>query len=442
MKKSKILITSLISIVAITFSTIGTAAGDTPPNYVYLPMISNLQLKNPPTAVNDSFSTTQETQLYVPAPGVLENDIDPDGDTLTAVRVSDPTHGNLTLYDDGSFIYTPDPSFTGSDNFTYKASDGELDSNIVTVTINIGEVNDAPVAVADAYSVTEDTPLNVAAPGVLGNDTDVEGNTLTAILVTDVSHGALTLNPNGSFSYIPAASYNGSDSFTYKANDGGLDSNIVTVTLTIKSVSPSCSSPPTLISPGNASVPNTLIPTFQWDNGNVSEVTEIKFLLLLHEDDFPDTWVWWITSYNWISEYSYNSQNLEPGTTYYWKVWQVCGETEGPHSEMWSFTTGTDGTIPAAPNLIAPANGSEIWSGDLPVILQWEEAIGAEQYYLEIYKWSGGTWYSNWARHVSGTQYTIPFTLTQITYYKWNVTSISDYALGDGSPFWQFHTNY
>lgn len=348
MNKTKLIITSLISIVAITinFSTIGTVIGDTSPYYVYLPLIFNGQLNNPPTAVNDSFSTAQDTQLTVPAPGVLENDSDLDGDSLTAVLVSDPAHGNLTLYDDGSFIYTPDPSFTGSDNFTYNASDGDLESNTATVT------------------------------------------------------------------------------------------------LTITTVSSSCSSPPTLISPGNGSVPNTLIPTFQWDNGNVSEVTAIRFLLLLHEDDFPNTWVWSIWSYNWISEYTYDSQNLEPGTTYYWKVWHVCGETEGPHSEMWSFTTGTDGTIPAAPILISPANGSEIWSEDLPVILQWEEAIGAEQYYLEIYKWSAGTWNRIWARNVSGTQYTIPFSLTENTYYKWNVTSLSYYALGGGSPFWQFHTNY
>ena len=85
-------------------------------------------------------------------------------------------------------------------------------------------MNDAPVADDDSYSTDEDTPLNVAAPGVLDNDTDVENDSLTAVLVTGPSHGALTLNANGSFSYTPAANYNGPDSFTYKANDGTDDS--------------------------------------------------------------------------------------------------------------------------------------------------------------------------------------------------------------------------
>jgi VCBS repeat-containing protein len=93
--------------------------------------------------------------------------------------------------------------------------------------------NRAPVAASDAHSVAEDTPLTVAAPGVLANDTDPNGDPLTAILVSGVSHGTLTLNPDGSFTYSPAADYIGADSFTYKANDGSLDSNTATVSITV-----------------------------------------------------------------------------------------------------------------------------------------------------------------------------------------------------------------
>ena len=75
--------------------------------------------------------------------------------------------------------------------FSYKANDGELDSNVVTVTITVDAVNDAPVAVADAYNTDEDTPLTIAAAGVLANDTDVEGATLSAVLVDPVSSGTL-----------------------------------------------------------------------------------------------------------------------------------------------------------------------------------------------------------------------------------------------------------
>jgi len=146
-------------------------------------------------------------------------------------------HGTLILIPNGSFSYLPAPNYYGADSFTYKASDGTVDSNTATVSIDVGSVNDAPVAVADAYATAEDTQLNVAAlTGVLDNDEDIENDTLTSVLVTNVSHGSLTLNTDGSFSYLPAANYNGSDSFTYKANDGTADSNIVTVTISISAV--------------------------------------------------------------------------------------------------------------------------------------------------------------------------------------------------------------
>ena len=93
--------------------------------------------------------------------------------------------------------------------------------------------NHPPVAVADSYSTPQDTTLTVAAPGVLGNDTDADLNPLTAIKVTDPAHGTLTLGSNGSISYVPTAGYSGPDSFTYKANDGTADSNTVTVSLTV-----------------------------------------------------------------------------------------------------------------------------------------------------------------------------------------------------------------
>src|SRR4029077_12633943 len=103
------------------------------------------------------------------------------------------------------------------------------DSNVATVSITVVNTNTAPVAVADTYTVNEDTVLNVAAPGVLGNDSDVDGDAMTALLVSVPSHGALTLNLNGSLSYTPAANYDVLDSFTYKARAGAADSNIVTV---------------------------------------------------------------------------------------------------------------------------------------------------------------------------------------------------------------------
>src|SRR5207247_1017035 len=152
---------------------------------------------------------------------------------LTVVLVSNPTHGTLTLNGDGSFTYMPALNFNGIDSFTYKASDGQAQSDVATVTITVTPVNDAPVAANDdSYTTAEDTQLTVSAPGVLANDSDVDGDPLTAILVSSPAHGTLNLNSDGSFSYVPAANYNGPDSFTYKANDGQADSGIATVSIT------------------------------------------------------------------------------------------------------------------------------------------------------------------------------------------------------------------
>jgi VCBS repeat-containing protein len=189
-----------------------------------------------PVAANDSYSTDQDTELVVEAPGVLGNDTDVEGDDLTAVLESGPSNGSLTLNADGSFSYTPDAGFSGTDSFTYRASDGDLLSEPATVTIAVAQVNQAPVAVDDSYEVDEDQVLSVVAPGVLDNDTDVDGDSLTAVLVSGVSNGSLTFNSDGSFTYTPNADFNGSDSFTYVATDGALDSNLATVTITVNAV--------------------------------------------------------------------------------------------------------------------------------------------------------------------------------------------------------------
>ncbi len=189
-----------------------------------------------PVAVNNSYSTNEDTALTVNAPGVLGNDTDVEGSSPTASVVDNPAHGTLTLNANGSFTYTPTTNYNGSDSFTYKINDGTLDSNTATVSITVNPVNDAPGAVGDSYSTNEDTALTINAPGVRANDTDVDGDTLTAALVSGPSHGTLTLNSNGSFTYTPTTNYNGSDSFTYEVNDGTVDSNTATVSLTVTAV--------------------------------------------------------------------------------------------------------------------------------------------------------------------------------------------------------------
>ena len=196
-----------------------------------------------PVAVGDGYGVGAGGTLTMPAPGVLGNDTDAEGDVLTAVLVVGPAHGTLTFNTDGSFTYTPNAGYSGTDSFTYAANDGTLDSEVATVTLTVTAtpVNTAPVAGADGYSVERRHDPDRAAPGVLGNDTDAEGDVLTAVLVVGPAHGTLTLNADGSFTYTPNADYSGTDSFTYAANDGTLDSEVATVTLT---VTPPRSTPP------------------------------------------------------------------------------------------------------------------------------------------------------------------------------------------------------
>src|SRR6185312_12505802 len=145
---------------------------------------------------------------------------------------SDLAHGSLTFNADGTFSYAPNANYNGEDSFTYQALDSHgAASHAATVALTITAVNDAPVAVADSYEVNHDSTLSVAAKGVLANDSDVDGNTLTAALVEGPAHGALTLNADGSFSYTPENGFDGTDSFTYHANDGKADSSAVTVSL-------------------------------------------------------------------------------------------------------------------------------------------------------------------------------------------------------------------
>ena len=197
-----------------------------------------LTASTPPVAGDDAYATDEDTPLIVAAgASVLANDTDADGDILTLDLLSGPAHGSLTLNADGSFIYTPAANWWGPDSFTYEVSDGNGGSDSATVSLTVNAVNDAPEAAADAYATSEDTALVIAAAaGVLANDSDVDGDTLAAALVAAPEHGALVLNADGSFTYVPDANYHGADNFTYRVSDGAADSNIATVNLTVNPV--------------------------------------------------------------------------------------------------------------------------------------------------------------------------------------------------------------
>ncbi|MFW2334945.1 PKD domain-containing protein, partial [Ilumatobacter sp.] len=151
---------------------------------------------------------------------------------------------------------------------------------------NIPPGNTPPIAIDDTYSVDEDDTLTIVAPGVLGNDTDADGDPLTAVLVDDVANGTLTIDGAGEFTYAPDADFAGDDTFTYVANDGTDDSNTATVTITVNPVN----DPPVADANGpysalagetitfdgsGSSDPDGTIDSFDWDFGDGSTGTGV-----------------------------------------------------------------------------------------------------------------------------------------------------------------------
>jgi len=329
------------------FSFTSTADG-----FLYFAFQANVTSGAAPTAVDDRYTRNQSQSLSVSAArGVLRNDVDPNGQPLTATKVSEPDHGTVSLNPDGSFQYTPaTPSSVETDRFTYKASNGSVSSSAATVTIDVNErpdvkngtltipenspagtvvgivdvqddtgdthsflitggntggafavtplpngdgqitvanaaalnfevnplfvltvratdagglsdvgtitinvinQNDPPVAASSSQSVAEDQLLNVPAPGLLANASDEDGSPLTLSIVSNPSNGVVTLNPDGSYTYDSNPNYNGPDSFTWRASDGTAFSNTATVNITVTPVNDA----PSFTSGGNVNSP-------------------------------------------------------------------------------------------------------------------------------------------------------------------------------------------
>ena len=189
-----------------------------------------LTIANPaPEATNDSATTTEDTPVTL---RLLDNDSDPDGDTLTARLVSAPANGTVMIDPaTGEAVYSPGAEFNGHDSFTYQIDDGEGGVDVAEVTVQVGAVNDAPVAVNDSVATAEDTPITIP---VRSNDSDVDGDPLTVSVDTPPTHGTVTVDANtGNPVYTPDTDFTGTDTFTYSVSDGlgGTDTATVTVSV-------------------------------------------------------------------------------------------------------------------------------------------------------------------------------------------------------------------
>ena len=226
--------------------------------------ISVAEVNDAPQGHDNTIAVFEDKSVTLRATDFGFTDLrDNPADLLLAVKIATvPGNGHLTLagadvmagqvisvadIDAGRLVWTPGHDEHSDDlaSLTFQVQDNggtanggiDLDPTPNTLTFNVAEVNDAPVARNDQYATREDYPLYVtAAAGVIGNDSDIDGNALLAVLVTGPAYGSLTLRADGSFTYTPTADYNGTDSFTYVANDGTANSNITTVSLTIDGI--------------------------------------------------------------------------------------------------------------------------------------------------------------------------------------------------------------
>ena len=181
-----------------------------------------------PVDDSQTISTNANTPIAITLVGN-----DADGDSLTYSIVTSPSHGTLGSLNPstGMVSYTPNAGFTGTDTFTFKTNDGIGDGNTATVTINV--LNTPPVDNNQAISTNEDTPVPITLVG-----TDGDGDTLTYSIVSPPTQGTLgPLDPStGMVTYTPNTFFTGTDTFTFKTNDGTFDGNTATVTITVNAV--------------------------------------------------------------------------------------------------------------------------------------------------------------------------------------------------------------
>ncbi|MBC7980838.1 MAG: tandem-95 repeat protein [Armatimonadetes bacterium] len=177
-----------------------------------------------PLATSRSVTTAEDTALPIILGGT-----DPDANSLTYSIVAAPTHGTLSGIPP-NVTYSPAANFTGADLFTFRVNDGTVNSAPATVSITVTSVNDVPLATSKSETTIEDSPLPIALAG-----TDPDANTLTFAIVTVPTHGLLSGTPPN-LTYIPTANFTGADQFTYRVNDGTVNSAPATVSITVASV--------------------------------------------------------------------------------------------------------------------------------------------------------------------------------------------------------------
>ena len=301
---------------------------------------------NSVTLLNDGVTNT-----------VLNNDVDVEGNPMTAQLITAPVNGTLTLNANGTFVYQHDGSATTTDVFYYSANDGIVNGNTASVTIYI---NNPPIAVTDTIFVMEAGTATTTSDGstsLLTNDTDADGDALTASLGTAPQYGTITINSNGSFTYVHNGANFSSDSFTYTANDGKVTGAPVTVSIVVTGTNdPPIASNDNIIVPLNGTV-NTL------DNGNTS---------LINNDIDPDGDALTVTL---VSSPTYGTLTLNPNGTF---TYVQNGTLNSGDSFTYKVSDGTLDSANATVNILlscSPSKQSIVEGGPNGVSLTYTDEL-------------------------------------------------------------------
>jgi putative nucleotidyltransferase with HDIG domain len=216
----------------------GTANGGSDTSVPHTFTITVTNVNDPPVAVADTATVAEDGSGVMFS--VLANDTDADAADLLSITSYDASgagKGALTHNGAGFFTFAPQADYFGTQSFSYTISDGNGGVATGVATIVVTPVPDAPVAADDAYATTPNTPLDRRQPGLRANDGDVDGERVKVETtpVSAPSNGTVTLRQNGSFVYTPNTGFVGTDTFTYRVNDGtGLtDDAVVTITVSL-----------------------------------------------------------------------------------------------------------------------------------------------------------------------------------------------------------------
>lgn len=194
-----------------------------------------------------------------------------------------------------------------------------------------------------------------------------------------------------------------------------------------------CTARPTLISPVDGSSLDTLIPLFVMDNGDVADSMGLGL-----QTSTDPTFATTVDSVKYSARpgrFTFRfGHNYDPATTYYWRAWFICGDVDGPYTDVWSFTTGSDGTLLPAPSLDSPPDGSTVPSNE--VTLRWLALPGAQGYIVNWRQEDGYVWIYTWT---TDPEWPIPQNyLRPGKTYEWWVAAYNEYAIGADSVAWKF----